>query len=84
MPTSAAASAGASFTPSPAIATLRPCACNSSTSAFLSSGSTPGAYLVDAQLVGDGACRALIVAGRHDHREPASCSALMALPPSFP
>ena len=40
MPTSALASAGASLMPSPAIATLRPCACSRLTSAALSSGFT--------------------------------------------
>ena len=39
MPTSAAASAGASLTPSPAMATFAPLACSSSISAFLASGS---------------------------------------------
>ena len=41
IPTSAAASAGASFTPSPAMAIKRPSLRRRSTSAFLSSGSTP-------------------------------------------
>ena len=41
MPTSACASAGASLTPSPTIATLRPSACSSLTFAALSSGRTP-------------------------------------------
>jgi hypothetical protein len=40
MPTSACASAGASLTPSPTIATLRPCCCSSVTFAALSAGST--------------------------------------------
>jgi len=37
-PTSAWASAGASFVPSPVIATRRPCACSSRISCILSSG----------------------------------------------
>jgi len=41
MPTSAAASAGASFTPSPAIAILWPSRRNWSMRSFLASGSTP-------------------------------------------
>ena len=41
MPTSAAASAGASLMPSPAMATIRPCSRNSRTRSFLRCGSTP-------------------------------------------
>ena len=40
MPTSAAASAGASLTPSPAIATIRPSFCSFATTALFWSGST--------------------------------------------
>ena len=50
MPTSAWASAGASLTPSPTIATLRPCAWSSATLAALSPGSTSAMHLVDADL----------------------------------
>jgi hypothetical protein len=83
MPTSAAASAGASLMPSPAMATLRPCLCNSSTSAFLSSGRTPGAHLVDAELSGDGLRGALIVAGRHDDAQPCVVQRLDRIAPSM-
>ena len=65
MPTSARASAGASFTPSPTIATRRPRAWSSATTDSLCSGSTSAMHLVDAEVashrLGDLAC----VAGDH-------------------
>ena len=52
-PTSACASAGASFVPSPVIATSLPSACSRLMSAILSSGVACGQEVVDAGFVGD-------------------------------
>ena len=66
MPTSAAASAGASLMPSPAIATTWPCS-RSLTNAFvLVLRLDAGVDFIDAELLRDGACGALVVAGEHD------------------
>ena len=65
MPTSAWASAGASLTPSPTIATLRPSACSSATLAALSSRPHAREHPVDAEVVGDRPRHRLGVPGDH-------------------
>ena len=69
-PRSACASAGASLTPSPTIATTRPSACSRRTTSALSAGQHLGDHLVDADLGGDGARGRLVVAGQQ-HRAQA-------------
>ena len=67
MPTSAAASAGASLMPSPAIATTAPpAAAVLRRASCLSSGATPASTSIDAELLRDGFGGALVVAGEHD------------------
>ena len=70
MPRSAWASAGASLTPSPTIATRLPAACSSATLAALSAGQHLGDDGVDAQLVGDPLGGGLVVPGEHDDLHP--------------
>ena len=67
MPTSAAASAGASLTPSPAIATIRPCLRSPSTSGTLVSGKNARPDIADAKPARDGLSGGLIIAGEHNH-----------------
>ena len=64
-PTSAWASAGASFVPSPVIATRCPSACSRRMNAILSSGRRLGDEVVDAGLAGDRGRRERVVAGDH-------------------
>ena len=66
MPTSAAASAGASFTPSPAMATTRPSLRSFSTTALFCVRQHLGLHLGDAEPPGDGLRRRAVVAGQHD------------------
>src|SRR5882672_1039589 len=65
MPTSAAASAGASFTPSPAIATTRPSA-QARHHFALAVGQDVGLDLGDAEAARDGERGGAVVAGKHD------------------
>ena len=67
MPMSACASAGASLTPSPTIATSLPSACSCLTWPALSAGSTSAKTRVDPQLARDRLGGARVVAGDH-HR----------------
>ena len=69
MPRSACASAGASFTPSPTMATTSPLACKRRTSAALSPGSTPDDDAVDADLGGHGPGLGAAVAGDQYRRQ---------------
>ena len=69
-PTSACASAGASFVPSPVIATSRPSACCARISVELRLRRRLGEEVVDARLVGDLRRREPVVAGDH-HRADA-------------
>ena len=69
-PRSAWASAGASLTPSPTIATTRPSACSRRTTSALSGGQHLGDHLVDADLGGDGARGRLVVAGQQHRPQP--------------
>ena len=71
MPTSAAASAGASFTPSPAMATLAPLPRSSSTSACLAPGVMSARISSMPRLLRDRLRRHGVVAGRHDDLQPA-------------
>ena len=66
MPTSAAARAGASLTPSPAMATTRPSACRAGDDVALVVGQHLGLDPVDAQAAGDGLGGDPVVAGEHD------------------
>ena len=66
MPTSAAARAGASLTPSPAMATTRPSARSALDDVALVVGQHLGLDPVDAQAAGDGLGGDLVVAGEHD------------------
>ena len=63
-PRSAWASAAASLTPSPTIATTAPSAWSRRTTSTLSAGSTSATTSLDADLVGDGAGGPLVVAGQ--------------------
>ena len=65
MPTSACASAGASFTPSPVMATNTPRAWTSFTLAALSWGRTSAKYSSSSDLVRHPLGRGLVVAGEH-------------------
>ena len=67
MPTSAWARAGASLTPSPTIATLRPSACSCFDLVGLVLGADPGEVAVDAEFGGDGGGHGFGVAGDHHH-----------------
>ena len=79
MPTSAWASAGASLTPSPTIATRRPWPLQLGDLGGLVAGQHLGDDLVDAELVGDPPGGGLVVAGEHDRPgRRASCSAATA------
>ena len=64
-PTSACASAGASFVPSPVMATSLPCACSRLMSSILASGRRLGEEVVDAGLLGDHGGGERVVAGDH-------------------
>ena len=66
MPTSAAASAGASLTPSPAIATTRPAALQRCTTALFCVGQHLGLDLGDAEPARHRLGRGAVVAGQHD------------------
>src|SRR4051794_7208954 len=66
MPTSAAASAGASFTPSPAIATMRPSRLSASMTAPFLIGQDLGLDLRDAEAACNRFGRSAVVAGEHD------------------
>ena len=66
MPTSARASAGASLTPSPTIATVRPRPCSSATVRSLSSGSTSANTSSTPSCSPDGVGDGPGVAGDHD------------------
>ena len=68
MPTSAWASAGASLTPSPTIATRAPPACSARDGVRLVRGQHLGEHLVDAECAGDRARDRSCVAGDHRHR----------------
>ena len=68
-PRSAWASAGASLTPSPTIATTRPSACSRRTTSAFSDGQDLGDHLVDPDLGGHGAGRRLVVAGQQDRAQ---------------
>ncbi len=78
IPMSAVARAGASFTPSPTIATFLPCAWSSFTLDRLILGEHLGEDRVDPQLLGDRARHRLRAAGEHRHLDPRSCRALIA------
>ena len=65
-PRSAVASAAASLTPSPTIATRAPSRCSRSTTATLSAGRTWATTSVDPDLAGGRPGRALVVAGEQD------------------
>ena len=67
IPTSARASAGASFTPSPTIATFNPRAWSSATACVLVLGEHFGEHLVDRQLLPDAVGDLLRVARDHHH-----------------
>ena len=69
-PRSAWASAAASLTPSPAIATTRPACLQLPDRRDLAGGQHPGDHLVDADRVGDGAGGALVVAGQQHRAQP--------------
>ena len=69
-PRSACASAGASLTPSPTIATTRPSSCSRRMTSALSVGQDVGDHLVDPDLGGDGRGRRGVVAGQQ-HRPQA-------------
>ncbi len=64
--TSAAASAGASLTPSPTMPTTTPVPAISRTASALAEGSTPDSNFVDADSERDGLRRGAVVAGEHD------------------
>ena len=66
-PMSAAARAGASLIPSPAIPTVRPSACRRRISAALCSGSTSASTRLHPDLAGDRGGSAGVVTGQHDH-----------------
>src|SRR5581483_1476994 len=78
MPTSALASAGASFTPSPAIATTRPCARRRDDFA-LSLRQHVGLDLVDAELLRHRLRGDAIVAGEHDQADALGAQILQRL-----
>ena len=67
MPRSAWASAAASLTPSPTMATTLPSSWRRRTTSTLSAGRTSAMTSVDADLVGDGSCGSFVVAGEQ-HR----------------
>ena len=69
-PRSAWASAAASLTPSPTMATVRPSACSRSTTADLVLGQHLGDHLVDADLGGDRPATACVVAGQQHRGQP--------------
>ena len=69
-PRSAWASAGASLTPSPTIATTRPSACRRRITSALPDGHDLGDDLVDADLGGDRAGGRLVVAGQQHRAQP--------------
>ena len=77
MPTSARASAGASFTPSPTIATADP-RLEVGDRAVLVFGEDLGEHLVDAELAADGVGDLAGVAGDHHDRDPERCSSSTA------
>ena len=85
MPTSAAASAGASLTPSPAMATTRPSPAQLLDHGALLVGQHLGLDLVDAELPRDGLRGGAVVAGQHDDADafgraaPSSASGVVAL-----
>ncbi len=70
IPRSACASAPASFTPSPTIATTRPSACSRSTTRTLSAGSTSAITSSMPTCGRDRARRGLVVAGEQHRRQP--------------
>ena len=67
--TSAAASAGASLTPSPTMPVTTPCAFSARTASALSCGSTPARYSSMPTRRATAARRRLVVAGQHDHAD---------------
>ena len=69
-PRSACASAGASLTPSPTIATTRPSACSRRTTSALSAGSTSAITSSMPTSRGDGAGGRLVVAGQQHRPQP--------------
>ena len=78
MPTSAAASAGASLMPSPAIATRRPSACSRATSSALSCGRTsPCTSSMPSCRATASRGRPAVARGHHD-AQPGACSASIA------
>ncbi len=79
MPTSAAARAGASFTPSPAMATTRPSSRSRRISACLSAGSTSATTSAMSSLPGDRLGRGAVVAGQHDDAQPEGAQATQRL-----
>ena len=70
MPTLAWARAGASFTPSPAMATMRPLLLQAANDRAFLIGQHLGLDFVHAQLSGHGLGGAAIVAGEHDDAHP--------------
>ena len=70
IPRSACASAGASLTPSPTIATMRPSACRRVTTSRLAGGQHLGDDVVDADARRDGVGRRRVVAGQQDRAQP--------------
>ena len=70
MPRSAWASAAASLTPSPTMATTRPWSCSRRTTSTLSAGQHLGDHLADADLGGDGAGGARVVPGQQHRAQP--------------
>ena len=67
MPTSAVTSAGASFTPSPTIATRFPCALNFLDPRRLLIRQHFSEDFVDAEILGDGLGDRIRIAGHHNH-----------------
>ena len=66
IPTEAVVKAGASFTPSPTMATPPCLAINSRTAASFCSGNRPDRYVADPHLLGRGGRHVFVVAGEHD------------------